>query len=83
MRPFFRARHFPPTGTGKRANESKTKIVLPKSVFLDQQSEKGTFKLKTRVLDALGLQEGPFSDDSGPHLGSLAIAFSPSERGKR
>ena len=55
----------------------KTYNSLPKSVFLDQQNEKGTFKLKTRVLDALNPQERPLSDDYGRHLGSLAIAFPP------
>ena len=45
-------------------------------LFLDQHGEKGTLKLKTRVLDALGLQKGPCSDDLGRHLGSLTIAFS-------
>ena len=49
--------------------------MLPTSVFLDQHGGKGTSKLKTRVLDALGLQGVSFSEASGCHLPPLAIAF--------
>ena len=40
-------------------------------------------KLKTKVLDALDLQERPLLSDSGRCLGSLAIAFSPCLSRKR
>ena len=83
MKSAFPRAPFSSTGRGKMKNKQKTKAVLPKSVFLDQQGEKGTFKLKTRVLEALGLQGGSFSDASGGHFGALAIAFSPSGRRKR
>ena len=51
--------------------------------MLDQHGGKGAPKLKTRVLDALGLQKGPLLSDSGRCLGSLAIAFSPCLSRKR
>ena len=70
------------TGRRKREFEQKTN-VQPDCLFLDQQGEKGTFKLKTRVLDALDLQERPLLSDSGRCLGSLAIAFSPCLSRKR
>ena len=67
----------------EKAGRAKNTYFQPDCLFLDQQGEKGTLKLKTRVLDALGLQKRPCSDDLGRHLGSLAIAFSPCLSRKR
>ena len=80
------SRAFSSTSRGKRALGRKTHIfspIQPDCLFLVQQSEKGTFKLKTRVLDALGLQKGPLLSDSGRCLGSLAMSFSPCLSRKR
>ena len=73
---------FPRQAEGK-GNSNENHHFQPDCLFLDQHGEKGTLKLKTRVLDALGLQKRPCSDDFGRHLGSLAIAFSPCLSRKR
>ena len=71
------------TGRGKREDDQKKYFFRTECLFLDQQGEKGTFKLKTLVLDALDLQVRPLLSDSGRCLGSLAIAFSPCLSRKR
>ena len=76
---FFRARRFSPTGRGKRAKLTKLQIWLPTNVSFDQHGEKGTSKLKTRVLEALGLQGWSFSEASG---GPLQLPFPSACRGK-
>ena len=63
------------TGRRKRQAERKTHIFSP-IAFSSTSTVKRALKLKTRVLDALGLQKSPYSDDLGRHLGSLVIAFS-------
>ncbi len=67
----------------EKGRRSNIKDFQADCLFLVQQGEKGTSKLKTLVLDALGLQKGSCSDDSGCCFGSLAMSFSPCLSRKR